>query len=211
MLNIPNEAIRRLLAPYGVDAQDSLCERIRTYTILLLRWSRKVALTTITEPSEIVRFHFGESLCAISVLPPLRGRLADIGSGAGFPGLPLKLSSLETHVTLIEPNTKKVAFLWEVIRELNLDGMDVFHGRAEDMPSEFLPFNFVTTRALGFYPRILKWASYRLFPEGVIAFWLGGKNATAIAREKDWNWMNPALIPGTRNRYILAGKIPQNR
>jgi len=210
MINISNDAIRRLLSPYGVDASASLCEKTRAYAELLLRWNQKIALTTVIEPSEIIRFHFGESLFALSVLSDLQGRLADFGSGAGFPGLPLKLVSPSTHVTLIESNVKKTAFLAEVIRQLELKDVEVFRGRAEDLPADHPPFDFAAARALGSHARILKWASRRLTPTGRVLLWLGGEDATTISHDPRWVWKHPTLIPGTKNRYILVGEAQRD-
>ena len=95
-----------------------LCERIRTYISLLLRWNQSISLTTVTNSDEILRFHFGESLFAASAFSLENGRLADVGSGAGFPGLPLAMLLPDLNVTLIESNAKKFTFLSEVVREL---------------------------------------------------------------------------------------------
>ena len=90
---------------------------------------RRFSLTTVTDPLEIIRFHFGESLFAAKSLPITKGRLADVGSGAGFPGLPIRMISPNVDLLLIEPNLKKVAFLAEVIRSLDLNRTEVFRGR----------------------------------------------------------------------------------
>ncbi|HUO33914.1 MAG TPA: 16S rRNA (guanine(527)-N(7))-methyltransferase RsmG [Candidatus Acidoferrum sp.] len=206
MLNLSNNEIRRLLAPYSVAASDHLCEQIRAYSNLLLRWNQKIALTTVTDPSEIIRFHFGESLFALSVVSSLAGALADIGSGAGFPGLALKLASPETHVTLIEPNVKKSTFLSEAVRSLGLETTFVFRGRMEDLPSDRGPFEFMSVRALGSHFKILDLASRRLNGGGKVLLWLNAEDARSISERPGWNWHRPALIPGTKGRYILVGE-----
>src|SRR5579862_8916516 len=105
--------IRALLLPYGFDASIETSGRIGLYVELLLKWNRKIALTTVTDPVEIIKFHFGESIFAISTGPCGKSRLADVGTGAGFPGLALALADSDLQVSLIESNLKKCAFLAE--------------------------------------------------------------------------------------------------
>lgn len=207
MFTLDNPAIRKVLAPFGVDASDTLCDNIRAYSELLLRWNQKIALTTVTDPVEVVRFHFGESLFATSLLAPLGGRLADLGSGAGFPGLALKLKIPALQVTLIESNLKKSAFLSEVVRALSLEGVEVYRGRFEDFAGGRDPFDFVTARALGSHNFILNWAAEKLTPDGRIALWLGGEDASTISISKRWLWRPAQLLPESKNRYIVIGTL----
>jgi len=205
MINIENRAVASLLAPYGIAPSAALFDQIRAYSDLLLRWNQKISLTTVTDPAEIIRFHFGESLFALSTLSPIAGRLADLGSGAGFPGLALKLAAPELHVTLIESNVKKTTFLSEVIRSLSLKNVEVFRGRLEDFPASRDPFTLVTARALGSHKHLLSWTHGHLVPKGRIALWLGGEDVSTISREPLWVWSRPSLIPATKSRFILAG------
>ncbi len=131
MLSIPE--IREFLLPYGVTLDDQTIEKVRTYLSLLLMWNKKISLTALEDPREIIQMHFGESFAAIN-LGPILGRLADVGTGAGFPGLPLKLISPSIEAVLIEPNQKKCAFLHEVVRTLDLTDVEIFRGRFEDYP-----------------------------------------------------------------------------
>jgi 16S rRNA G527 N7-methylase RsmG len=123
--------IREFLDPYKVPLDVQAIEKVCTYLSLLLMWNKKMSLTALEDPREIIQIHFGESLAALN-LGPITGRLADVGTGAGFPGLPLKLISPSIHVTLIEPNQKKCAFLHEVVRALDLSDVEIFRGRFED-------------------------------------------------------------------------------
>lgn len=207
MIIIDNAAIQRMLAPFGVSAAEPLCEQIRAYSDLLLRWNQKISLTTVTGPPEIVRFHFGESLFAASFLAPLEGSLGDLGSGAGFPGLALKLIAPALHVTLIESNVKKAAFLAEVVRTLKLREVEIFRGGFEDYPLSRDPFRFVTVRALGAHERVLGWGSRHLEPGGRVGLWVSGEDAAQISKDPGWSWQAPQLIPQTKNRYILVGRV----
>src|SRR5277367_1381735 len=122
---LSNQEIIATLELYGINASHDLCEKIREYIAILLKWNQKIALTTVTNPNEILRFHFGESLFAVSAARIQQSRLADVGSGAGFPGLAVRLILESGKFVLIESNARKATFLSEVVRELGLDGVDV--------------------------------------------------------------------------------------
>ena len=113
---IGNSQISAALAAFGIELSSDQLSRIRDYISILLRWNKLLSLTSITDQIEIVSRHFGESMFASSVLPLENCRLADVGSGAGFPGLALKILIPSLFVTLIESNKKKSAFLSEVVR-----------------------------------------------------------------------------------------------
>src|SRR5580704_11354283 len=150
MIELTNSQMEKSLGYYGVEVRNGLLEAIRTYISILLRWNSKISLTTVTDPLEILKFHFGEGLFAAKSVPIKNGRLADVGSGAGFPGLPLAMLLPDLEVVLIESNLKKATFLSEVIRTLTLGNVKVWRGRMEDMPLDAKSrFDFVTARALG--------------------------------------------------------------
>lgn len=197
--------IRRLLVPYGIDADSQLCGRISTYIDLLLAWNKKISLTTVTEPSEIVKFHFGESLFAIKGGHVEESRLADVGSGAGFPGLPLAMVRPELEVTLIESNSKKATFLAEVVRSLDIDNALVERGRMQDLGEAIGNFDFVTARALGGYEELAAWAQDRLRTPGKLILWVGDEDAAKISRIAGWDWNAPLIVPNSRNRVLLIG------
>src|ERR1700722_3313945 len=129
MAEITNSQMEKSLRSYGVPVRSGLLEAILTYISILLRWNGKISLTTVTNSIEILRFHFGESLFAAKAVPVENGRLADVGSGAGFPGLPLAMLLPDLDVVLIESNLKKATFLSEVVRTLRLGNAKVWRGR----------------------------------------------------------------------------------
>lgn len=202
---LSNHEITATLESYGVSASHELCDHIRTYISILLKWNQKISLTTVTNPSEILRFHFGESIFAASAVPIQLGRLADVGSGAGFPGLALRLFVKPLDVVLIEANMKKAAFLSEVTRELGLKGVEVLRGRMEDSDPGLGAVSFITARALGQHDELLRWSHARLDQDGKLVLWLGEDDATAISRNISWNWHKPINIPQSQRRFLLVG------
>jgi 16S rRNA (guanine527-N7)-methyltransferase len=208
MMTLTDSQISNPLRPYGVAPSIDLVRRIRTYTQLLLKWNRTISLTTVTDIEQMLRFHFGESLFALSMLPVEKSRLADVGSGAGFPGIPLAMAAPKLTVTLIEANAKKYAFLNEVIRELELRNVTALHARMEDIraPRRDLNLDIVTARALGKFDDLLRWAQGELTPEGRIALWLGSGDAKKISSHySGWKWNPPVPIPDSERRCILVG------
>ncbi|MGC2332290.1 MAG: 16S rRNA (guanine(527)-N(7))-methyltransferase RsmG [Candidatus Acidiferrales bacterium] len=212
MNHISNQRIAEILAEYsiGLDDRSPLLEGIQSYISLLVQWNRSVSLTTVTDPEEIVRFHFGESFFASSLVPITSGRLADIGSGAGFPGLPLKMLAPSLDLTLVESNAKKATFLAEVVRRLDLADVRIFRGRTEEFGGDgslasSVPFDFITARALGQFDDVLTWSRRYLARSGKLILWLGQENMASISKTEGWIWAAPARIPGSSRRFVLDG------
>ncbi len=205
MTTLSNALIESTLRPYGVAIAPGVADKIRTYILLLLKWSGAISLTSVTDPVEILKFHFGESIFAASTVSFGKSRLADVGSGAGFPGLALALVVPSLAVTLIESNTKKCAFLAEIVRELRLPSVTVFRGRMETLPIDSEPFDFIAARALGQFDELLAWSKEHIAAAGKVVLWLGEADSREISPKRDWNWARPVLIPGSARRYLLVG------
>jgi 16S rRNA (guanine527-N7)-methyltransferase len=180
MPTLSESEIASLLTPYlTLPPPKNLMPRLSTYLDLLLKWNARTNLTAIRDPQEIVRRHFGESLFAAqhlgtpatlpTTLPDtLPATLLDLGSGAGFPGLPIALLHPETHVTLAESQNKKATFLREVVRTLNLSNVEIWAARAETLPST-RQFHTVTLRAVDNMEAALPAARSRIAPGGQLA------------------------------------------
>src|SRR6266851_4803807 len=145
--------IRRALGEFKLPAYDDQVLQIQQYIKILLMWNERVNLTAIRDPLEILYRHFCESMYAAVAVPVEKGRLADVGSGGGFPGLALKIIRPNLDVFLVESNIKKVTFLAEVIRELGLRGAQVLARRYEELGRRWPPsITLALARLVNFLP-----------------------------------------------------------
>ncbi len=201
------EQMRQLLEAFGVPLQRETLEAVVAYTEILLKWNRRINLTGIKEREEIWRRHFGESFYLLRIVDLSRGRLVDIGSGAGFPGLALKLVCPLLQVVLLEPASKKAAFLREVARQLHLRDVEVARQRWEEWRKEISPgqFDFITLRAVGGQEKFVSDASEVLGPGGKILLLLGSAGAARVgASSSSYDWRTEK-IPGTQRSVVLIG------
>ena len=205
MKQLSNETIITALRDYGLTASVRLCDQIRSYIDLLLHWNKKTSLTTVTDTEEILRFHFGESLLAVPAIPIRHGRLADVGSGAGFPAVPIRMDSEDLKVILVESSQKKAAFLAEVARELQLNNVEIRRSRMEDIHFVDENVDFVTSRAVRIDDEFLDWSRRALNSTGSVVLWLGEEDASRISNNASWKWVNMILIPHSERRVILQG------
>jgi 16S rRNA (guanine527-N7)-methyltransferase len=209
----PPEA--RRMTPAALDL-------ISTYIDILQRWNARINLTAIRKPEEIVTRHFGESLFAARQLFPggvrvthalsragstpetdraLAPAVADIGSGAGFPGIPIKLWAPEISLTLIESNHKKATFLRELTRTLTLTHVNIQNTRAESLAPSC--FDVVTLRAVERFPSILPVAASLVAPAGSMALLIGrAQLPQAQSTLPSLNWSVPVPIPESQSRVL---------
>jgi 16S rRNA (guanine527-N7)-methyltransferase len=204
--NIGANEVCRALAPYGFAPTDRQSALIDAYVELLLKWNRVVSLTTITNPVEIAGRHFGESAFLKQVLPVENCRLVDIGTGAGFPGLALKIAEPSIRLTLIESNRKKGAFLSEVVRVLEFQDVEIRTERFEEIRPQNTGANVITSRAVGEFKELLRWSKNALTHRGHIALWVGADDSTRISSNSAWIWRPAVRIPESQRRYVLIGR-----
>jgi 16S rRNA (guanine527-N7)-methyltransferase len=200
------ETIRRALGEFRITPDEQQVLYIQQYIKILLTWNEKVNLTAIRDPLEILYRHFCESMFAAVAVPLESGRLADVGSGAGFPGLALKILRPELHVSLIESNIKKATFLAEVIRELGLTNTRVLVGRYEQMAEDVAPLDYVCSRALGEFAAFLDWSASGHLGVKQVILWVGGRDLEEIRAVRQWEWNEPIPVPHSLRRFILVGK-----
>jgi 16S rRNA (guanine527-N7)-methyltransferase len=206
---ISEDRIAELLGPFLDPASLSphQLRQVSIYLDLLLRWNARIGLTAVRDPEEIVTRHFGESFFAARQLfspDAPSGSAIDIGSGAGFPGLPLKIFSPQLELTLVESNNKKVAFLREVMRALDLaTGVRVLASRAEEIEASA---TLVTLRAVERFENALLIARKLISPNGRIALLIGSsQRQTAESSLPDLRWGKPIALPLSNNRILLIG------
>jgi 16S rRNA (guanine527-N7)-methyltransferase len=204
----PTAAIQRALGEFQLAASDEQVLQIQQYIKILLMWNEKVNLTAIRDPLEILHRHFCESMYAAEALSLTDGRLADVGSGGGFPGLPLKIIRPNLQVFLIESNLKKATFLAEVIRELGLSGAQVLVRRYGELGEEIAPLDYICSRALGEFPAFLDWASSEQIAAKQVILWIGARDLPEIQNIRSWDWREPIQVPHSLRRLVLVGRKP---
>jgi 16S rRNA (guanine527-N7)-methyltransferase len=182
---------------------------ISTYIDILIRWNARINLTAVRDPEAIVTRHFGESLFAARHLFPaafhVETTVADLGSGAGFPGLPIKLWAPHISLTLIESNHKKAAFLREITRALTLTDVNIQNARAETLTANC--FSVVTLRAVERFEAILPIAAALVAPAGRLALLIGASQQDrAQTSLPQFAWTDPVPIPISRARILLTGE-----
>jgi 16S rRNA (guanine527-N7)-methyltransferase len=199
------EAVRRALGDFQIVVDDAQVSQIQQYMRMLLTWNEKVNLTAIRDPLEILYRHFCESMYAAGAVPLGKGRLADVGSGGGFPGLPLKILCPDLQVFLVESNVKKATFLAEVIRGLGLTNTTVVVSRYEELGEELTPLDVVCSRAVGEFGPFLEWAGSERVAAGQAVLWTGGRDLEEIRRISGWEWREPIAVPKSLRRFLLVG------
>jgi 16S rRNA (guanine527-N7)-methyltransferase len=197
------------LAALRLDLPGDVIERLLDYVDLLARWNATYNLSAVRDPAEMVTRHLLDSL---SVLPHVVGeRLADLGSGAGLPGIPLAIVSPDRAVTLVDSNGKKTRFLRAAVRELHLDNVRVAECRVEQAEGAF---DCVTARAFASLADMLRWGGHLLAAGGT---WLALKGRhpqdelAGVPPGFDADGVVPLRVPGLdAERHVVVIKRVRN-
>jgi 16S rRNA (guanine527-N7)-methyltransferase len=202
-------ALRTLLAPFVPPAEldDLLLNSIAIHLSLLVRWNQRMNLTSLRTPEAMVERHFGESLFAARHLCPRNSPhdLFDLGSGAGFPGLPIKYWAPSLQLTLIESHGKKATFLREVGRALNLAGFSVLNARAESLHQRA---PLVTMRAVEHFEQALLAAASLVAPGGRLALLIGEAQAERALSLLPTGSSTTLPLPSSHQRILLTWQSP---
>ena len=147
------ETFYNLLAEQNLPLSDQQKKQFERYFELLVEWNEKINLTAITDKEEVYLKHFYDSIAPIlqGLIPNETIKLLDIGAGAGFPSLPMKILYPQLNVTIIDSLNKRINFLQLLAQELDLDDVHFYHGRAEDLAQDKnfrAQYDFVTARAV---------------------------------------------------------------
>lgn len=156
---IDRALLSRCAAPYEVEITDALYARLDTYARLLVEWNEKMNLTAITDPTGIAVKHFADSLSVAPLLPSAPFSMIDVGTGAGFPGVPLALLREDCTLTLLDSLNKRLTFLDAVCSELGLT-VSLVHARAEEggqNPALRERFDVATARAVAALPTLCEY------------------------------------------------------
>jgi 16S rRNA (guanine527-N7)-methyltransferase len=149
-------------------------EKFDLYLEELLYWNKKFNLTAITDPEEIKIKHFSDSLAIFKILPIKDEKIIDIGTGAGFPGIPIKIDRPETDLYLVESKKKKAEFLGNVVKKLDLKKTSIVCGRIEEVARKFLSFfDIAVSRQVSPLPILLEYSMPVLRTGGVLVAYKG--------------------------------------
>jgi len=220
--------IAELLQPFlrGVSLPGAALSHFAAYLELLQRWNARINLMAVRDAEHVVSRHFGESLFLATRLFPASqtgeaaadhpaGKALDIGAGAGFPGVPLKIYRPQLRLTLVEANQKKATFLREVARALTLRDVEVHARRAEQLipaPTgtaelQGWPADLVTLRAVERFEVSAKTAARLVASRGTLAMLIGERQARTLPDLfPKFVWLEPEKIPESRERVIAIGK-----
>ncbi len=169
----------------GVPLAEEQTRQLMAYLVLLLEWNEKMNLTAITEEREVVLKHFADSLSLAPAIGQGALSVIDVGTGAGFPGLPLKIARPEIRLTLLDSLQKRIGFLEEVTAQLGLENVSCIHSRAEDggqNPAYREQFDLCVSRAVAALPILLEYCLPFVKVGGYFAA-LKGPDAEAEAAE----------------------------
>ena len=189
------------LTACGIPHDEALPGKLLRYHALLMDWNTRMDLTAVTEEAEMIDKHYVDSLIALGVpgLIPRTGTLIDVGTGAGFPGLPLALACPDVRVTLMDAQKKRLNFLQAVIDDLQVRNVTLVHARAEDaaqFPQHREKYDVAVARAV---------APLAVLSEYLLPFVRVGGKAVC--------WKGPALAEeltqGRRAAHLLGGRVEE--
>ena len=189
-------------AAMGVAIDDEMTAQFEDYAQLLVKWSSAINLTAITEPRAIAVYHFLDSLTALRVVKP-GSSVLDVGAGAGFPGIPLKICLPSINLVLADSREKKVFFMREVIRKLGLEGARAVKARVgADGEKVGSGFDVAVSRAAGKAPEIAR-AALPLVKKGGIVLIMKGKNGAREWEEEKLSFPETPAVAETSEEITL--------
>jgi 16S rRNA (guanine527-N7)-methyltransferase len=199
------DLLRRTSHEVGVSLRNSQIALFELYLQELLEWNKTFNLTGIRNPEDIVIKHFVDSLTPLPYLETA-GRLLDIGPGAGFPSIPLKIAASQFQATLVEANRKRVSFLKHIIRTLKLESVVAIHSRFEHMEPPDEPFSTIISRAFNRLEPLVKLVAPVIEPGNTLVAMLGPASAKDHRRFADC-----ALAESLELNRVVSLELPRGR
>ena len=200
------QRLNALLAEAGIVPLDAATlAQFEVYISLILRWNTRLNLTSVRDESTIISNHLVESIACARALPDGVGILLDYGSGAGLPGIPIALCRTGISVTLAESQSKKAAFLQEVVRVLGI-GTKVHAARAESLTGRF---DCITLRAVDKMPKAVAAATRLVVHGGWLALMATRGDLTSLrtAAGPEFTWNETLPLPFSENRILALGRL----
>jgi 16S rRNA (guanine527-N7)-methyltransferase len=198
---------------FGIRLSPHQLSLLDTFMAELLDWNQGINLIGLSDRNRIINELLLDSLVPLTFIPEI-GRLLDVGSGAGFPGIVVKICRPRLRTVLLEANHKKTGFLKQVARLLELNDIEVINGRIERNGFKLHPdgYNIVTARGLAPLERVIGWCSPFLCSEGTMIGFLGNKAETSLKESREAMEDNslmvdrliPYSLPGMRSGRTLA-------
>lgn len=209
MVDFHFEKIAAVCAEFGAELDREKTERLTVYGNLLLEWNEKMNLTAITEPEEMLYKHFYDCILFFKHIKPCRGEsLIDVGTGAGFPGMVLKIMRPDINVTLLDSLNKRLVFLNEVIEKTGLQGICTVHMRAEDAgksPVHREKYGIACARAVAAMPVLMEYCIPFVKKGGMLVAMKG-----AAAKEETAAAANAARLLGAQKPTIICETLTGN-
>ncbi len=179
-MNTP-ELLKKGLDELNIVYEENQITAFMTYLTELKKWNKTYNLTALKTDKDIVIKHFIDSLLYLSVIPEGRAKVADLGSGAGFPGMPLKIIRPDLEMTLIEPSRKKASFIRHMVRKLNLSSIVILEERVEHIGDDFISeFDVIVSRATFSVSKSLNAAYPFIRKEGLLVLSKGPKSTDEL-------------------------------
>ncbi len=194
------EILQQGLAEMGLSYQPEQLERLLDFLVLMNKWNKAYNLTAIRDVEQMATLHILDSL---AVLPYINGpRVADIGTGAGLPGIPLAVLLADTEFILVDSNSKKTRFVQQAKLELKLSNVSVVHSRVEDFQPEQL-FSTVMMRAFADMKTIMRLTRHLLAENGRLLAMKGVKPVQELQEIEENGQVIPLSVPGIEAKRCL--------
>lgn len=194
------QILQQGLNQLDISADENKIDSLLAFIKLIEKWNKAYNLTSVRKPEEMMRLHILDSLTVLSFIQG--ERVADIGTGAGFPGIPLAIFMPDVEFTLVDSNSKKTRFVQQAILELKLQNVNVIHSRVEKFHSEEL-FSTVIMRAFSSLQNIILLTEHLLQDQGVLLAMKGQKPESELNEISQSYSIIPLQVPGVEAERCL--------